>query len=530
MAGFVIPVFSSALEAIPVTGAQLLPQPSDSLSLVGPESPFALEVEYALLEESGQVSAENALPISKPLVETAPFISRQPVENAPVISRPPSSKNSDQDGEDELDAAIAAAPSPVQLSAPTPTRRFDWTISAFPLASSPTEDAVPATSDAPDTSLETPAATTAPNAIPLYAAATSTIAPDLPVQPPPTTDVPSLRNAAPPTEGQETVELAPARAAIDAFSVRIFTRTPPPDARLEAPPPQPPEPVPSPLDARPGAPSSEAFNIDARTPEAPEYASSIARNATLLPLHAPVPHPIASNGGGMQFGPDSGADHAPPQPDVSDVPPASAEHPRAHAAHPEPDASPADDTPLDRPTAPVMQPATAAGAPPATASDLSSVAHVETPPTSNAPPRPDTVKHLDRAMELQTPEAHQSAPGSSVSSLRLQLTTPTGHSIDLRIREHQGLLRVDTRSSDAGIASDLRNDVPRLIESLHASGFGVEVETPVHRAGSAALNQDSSGESMDSPNKQTFVDDRGRQGRGRGQHRGGQDRQENDFE
>jgi Flagellar hook-length control protein FliK len=112
-----------------------------------------------------------------------------------------------------------------------------------------------------------------------------------------------------------------------------------------------------------------------------------------------------------------------------------------------------------------------------------------TPPTASHSPTIDSttsstfgaVADSLRASEtahIAAPVAASSGAGSTIQDITVRVNRPDMPAVDLRVTERAGEIQVTVRTSDSGLETSLRRDLPTLTNSLEHAGYRTETYVP----------------------------------------------------
>ena len=171
---------------------------------------------------------------------------------------------------------------------------------------------------------------------------------------------------------------------------------------------------------------------------------------------------------------------------------------------------------------PSPAPASTGGATPADTSILTASPGTPVPPSSAAEPppaKPDDTPLLAAAKEI-TPPAQPQANGP-LKDLSFNIAQPGGTSVQLRMVERGGELRVAVHSGSPDLNQQLRADLPDLSKKLSDTGFHSELWRPAtHTTASAdsqATKNQGGNPGGDSPSQSGSQQGRGQRGQNQSQ-------------
>ncbi len=79
---------------------------------------------------------------------------------------------------------------------------------------------------------------------------------------------------------------------------------------------------------------------------------------------------------------------------------------------------------------------------------------------------------------IAAPNAALSSAGSTIQDITVRVNRPDMPAVDLRVTAHAGEIQVSVRTSDTGLETSLRRDLPTLTNSLEHAGYRTETYVP----------------------------------------------------
>jgi len=226
----------------------------------------------------------------------------------------------------------------------------------------------------------------------------------------------------------------------------------------------------APAAASPFVSAQSADRPDDSTPANDGPPMVVAFTARLRPLQV---SPEATEGAGAG---DAGDSPEADPPEATSVPPAGAASETLRRERKGSDAAAADPTSQPESAVPVRKAEAPASSAPIEPAAVDRPAAIPQPASaSTAQPRELAAPPHAAATE---PAAVPEVPKASAHDIKLELSGQGDQRVEVRVSERAGDVRVDVRTPDAGLAGDLREDLPALATKLEQTGFRTEAWHP----------------------------------------------------